>query len=261
FDTTLRDGQQTPGIDFSLEDKLVVIGMLDELGVDYIEGGYAGGNPTDTQLFATPRNTRATFTAFGMTKRAGRSVSNDPGLQQVLAAQAPAAVRYVWTATRPAVGPCILCGSDHVAEDRLRRAREAVDPVVPGPLYPERPPIPPDRSPWRAIADYVNDQQAKQIQRIPQHADAMQRSQAEDLQQVLDIPRQQFDLCILHRQCACPPTRSGPSPRRTITRFVSRLCGQQWYIRPRCRTYRGICLSWRRRYRRGSLRLKLPRTN
>ena len=80
FDTTLRDGQQTPGIDFSLEDKLVVIGMLDELGVDYIEGGYAGGNPTDTQLFAMPRNTRATFTAFGMTKRAGRSVSNDPGL-------------------------------------------------------------------------------------------------------------------------------------------------------------------------------------
>ncbi|MFM8747738.1 MAG: citramalate synthase [Aestuariivirga sp.] len=91
FDTTLRDGQQTPGIDFSLEDKLVVMGMLDELGVDYIEGGYAGGNPTDTQLFATPRNTRATFTAFGMTKRAGRSVSNDPGLQQVLAAKAPAA--------------------------------------------------------------------------------------------------------------------------------------------------------------------------
>ena len=91
FDTTLRDGQQTPGIDFSLEDKLVVIGMLDELGVDYIEGGYAGGNPTDTQLFAMPRNTRATFTAFGMTKRAGRSVSNDPGLQQVLAARAPAA--------------------------------------------------------------------------------------------------------------------------------------------------------------------------
>lgn len=91
FDTTLRDGQQTPGIDFSLEDKLVVIGMLDELGVDYIEGGYAGGNPTDTQLFATPRNARATFTAFGMTKRAGRSVSNDSGLQQVLAAKAPAA--------------------------------------------------------------------------------------------------------------------------------------------------------------------------
>ena len=91
FDTTLRDGQQTPGVDFSLEDKLVVVDLLDELGVDYIEGGYPGGNPTDTALFATARNTRATFTAFGMTKRAGRSVSNDAGLQQLLQAKSKAA--------------------------------------------------------------------------------------------------------------------------------------------------------------------------
>ena len=91
FDTTLRDGQQTPGIDFSLEDKLLVMGLLDELGVDYIEGGYPGGNPTDTALFSTERNTKAALTAFGMTKRAGRSVSNDPGLQQLLAAKSPAA--------------------------------------------------------------------------------------------------------------------------------------------------------------------------
>jgi 2-isopropylmalate synthase len=90
FDTTLRDGQQTPGVDFSLEDKLVVMDMLDQIGVDYIEGGYPGGNPTDTALFATARNTKATFTAFGMTKRAGRSVSNDAGLQQLLNAKAPA---------------------------------------------------------------------------------------------------------------------------------------------------------------------------
>ena len=91
FDTTLRDGQQTPGVDFSLEDKLAVMGLLDQLGVDYIEGGYPGGNPTDTALFAEERKTRATFTAFGMTKRAGRSVSNDAGLQQLLNARAPAA--------------------------------------------------------------------------------------------------------------------------------------------------------------------------
>jgi 2-isopropylmalate synthase len=91
FDTTLRDGQQTPGVDFSLEDKLVVMGLLDQLGVDYIEGGYAGANPTDTALFAERRSTKATFTAFGMTKRAGRSVSNDAGLQQVLGAKAQAA--------------------------------------------------------------------------------------------------------------------------------------------------------------------------
>ncbi len=90
FDTTLRDGQQTPGVDFSLDDKLMVMGLLDQLGVDYIEGGYPGGNPTDAALFAEERKTRAIFTAFGMTKRAGRSVSNDAGLQTLLAAKARA---------------------------------------------------------------------------------------------------------------------------------------------------------------------------
>ena len=90
FDTTLRDGQQTPGVDFSLDDKLVVIDMLDGLGIDYIEGGYPGGNPTDTALFAEDRKTRAIFTAFGMTKRAGRSASNDAGLQQLLQAKSKA---------------------------------------------------------------------------------------------------------------------------------------------------------------------------
>ena len=48
FDTTLRDGAQTPGIDFSVEDKIAISGMLDEFGLDYIEGGYPGANPTDT---------------------------------------------------------------------------------------------------------------------------------------------------------------------------------------------------------------------
>jgi 2-isopropylmalate synthase len=90
FDTTLRDGQQTPGVDFSLEDKLLVMSMLDKLGVDYIEGGYPGGNPTDTALFAETRKIKATFTAFGMTKRAGRSASNDPGLQALLQAKSKA---------------------------------------------------------------------------------------------------------------------------------------------------------------------------
>jgi 2-isopropylmalate synthase len=90
FDTTLRDGQQTPGVTFSLDDKLVIMDMLDMLGVDYIEGGYPGGNPTDNELFGSERNTKATFTAFGMTKRAGRSVSNDPGLQTLLQAKAHA---------------------------------------------------------------------------------------------------------------------------------------------------------------------------
>ena len=90
FDTTLRDGQQTPGVDFSLDDKLVVIEMLDSLGVDYIEGGYPGANPTDTALFSEGRKTKATLTAFGMVKRAGRSVSNDSGLQDLIRAKSSA---------------------------------------------------------------------------------------------------------------------------------------------------------------------------
>lgn len=90
FDTTLRDGQQTPGIDFSVDEKLVIMAMLDRLGLDYVEGGYPGANPTDTALFAEERKLKAAFTAFGMVKRAGRSASNDPGLQQLLQAKSKA---------------------------------------------------------------------------------------------------------------------------------------------------------------------------
>ena len=91
FDTTLRDGAQTTGVDFSLEDKRLIMGLLDGLGIDYIEGGYPGANPTDTELFAAdPGLAHATLTAFGMTKRAGRSASNDPGLQATLQAKARA---------------------------------------------------------------------------------------------------------------------------------------------------------------------------
>lgn len=80
FDTTLRDGQQTPGIDFSVADKIAIADMLDEFGIDYVEGGYPGANPTDTEFFAKKRTSNAKFVAFGMTKRAGVSASNDPGL-------------------------------------------------------------------------------------------------------------------------------------------------------------------------------------
>ncbi len=91
FDTTLRDGAQTTGVDFSLEDKRLILATLDELGLDYIEGGYPGANVTDTELFsADPGLKNATFTAFGMTKRAGRSVSNDQGFQATLQAKARA---------------------------------------------------------------------------------------------------------------------------------------------------------------------------
>ena len=90
FDTTLRDGAQMNGVDFTLHDKLAIAKMLDELGLDYIEGGYPGANPTDTELFGTKRDLAATFTAFGMTRRPGRSTSNDPGLATLLDASADA---------------------------------------------------------------------------------------------------------------------------------------------------------------------------
>jgi 2-isopropylmalate synthase len=91
YDTTLRDGAQTAGIEFSLEDKISIAALLEELGVDYIEGGYPGANPVDTEFFGEQRTKKARFTAFGMTKRAGRSVANDPGVQALLQSRAEAA--------------------------------------------------------------------------------------------------------------------------------------------------------------------------
>jgi 2-isopropylmalate synthase len=84
YDTTLRDGQQTQGVQFSTPEKHAIAAMLDDLGLDYIEGGWPGANPTDSEFFATPPKTKATITAFGMTKRAGRSVENDDVLAAVL---------------------------------------------------------------------------------------------------------------------------------------------------------------------------------
>jgi 2-isopropylmalate synthase len=90
FDTTLRDGAQTNGVDFTLQDKLAIIGLLDGLGIDYVEAGYPGANPVDTALFSEMRLLNTTFTAFGMTRRPGRSTSNDPGLAALLEAKAEA---------------------------------------------------------------------------------------------------------------------------------------------------------------------------
>jgi 2-isopropylmalate synthase len=91
FDTTLRDGAQTQGVDFSVEDKNNIAKALDKLGIDYIEGGWPGANPGDTAFFNNPPELKnATFTAFGMTRRPGRSVSNDPGLSAILDAKTPA---------------------------------------------------------------------------------------------------------------------------------------------------------------------------
>ena len=91
YDTTLRDGQQTQGVDFSAEDKIRIALALDGLGLDYVEGGWPGANPTDSEFFENaPKLNSATFTAFGMTKRAGRSAANDEVLAGVVNANTPA---------------------------------------------------------------------------------------------------------------------------------------------------------------------------
>ncbi|SET03474.1 citramalate synthase [Oceanicella actignis] len=91
YDTTLRDGQQTAGVDFSAEEKARIARALDALGVDYVEGGWPGANPTDSDFFdAPPSLSRARLTAFGMTRRVGRSAANDDVLGAVINAGAPA---------------------------------------------------------------------------------------------------------------------------------------------------------------------------
>ena len=91
FDTTLRDGAQTNWVDFTLHDKQLLAQMLDDLGIDYVEGGYPGANPIDSAFFASrPELSFARFTAFGMTRRPGRSTANDPGLAALLDAKAEA---------------------------------------------------------------------------------------------------------------------------------------------------------------------------
>ena len=85
FDTTLRDGAQTHGVDFNVDEKKIIANKLDLLGVDYIEGGWPGANATDTAFFNEKLNFKnASFTAFGMTKKVGRSAENDPGLASLI---------------------------------------------------------------------------------------------------------------------------------------------------------------------------------
>jgi 2-isopropylmalate synthase len=126
FDTTLRDGAQTNGVDFTLHDKLAIASMLDELGVDYIEGGYPGANPTDTEFFGKPRDFKAaTLTAFGMTRRPGRSASNDPGLAGLLEAKA-GAICYVAKASEYHVRVAL----ETTPEENLASVRDSVKAAV-----------------------------------------------------------------------------------------------------------------------------------
>jgi 2-isopropylmalate synthase len=87
FDTTLRDGAQTEGVDFSLDDKFKIASSLSNIGIDYIEGGWPGANPTDTSFFNEPPKLKSNLVAFGMTKRTGRSCENDPGISSIVNAK------------------------------------------------------------------------------------------------------------------------------------------------------------------------------
>lgn len=92
FDTTLRDGAQTSGVDFSPADKTKLATLLDDFGIAYVEGGWPGANDTDNAFFANPPAfAHSKLTAFGMTRRVGVSASNDPGLSLVLDSSAPVA--------------------------------------------------------------------------------------------------------------------------------------------------------------------------
>ncbi|MGI9449476.1 MAG: citramalate synthase [Geminicoccaceae bacterium] len=89
YDTTLRDGAQMEGVDFTATDKIAITELLDRLGIDYIEGGWPGANPTDDSFFSNPPLlNNAKLCAFGMTRRAGRSAANDPVLAPLFQAKA-----------------------------------------------------------------------------------------------------------------------------------------------------------------------------
>ena len=89
FDTTLRDGQQTTGVNFTVSDKMIIANALDELGVDYVEGGWPGANPTDDEFFNRDiKFNNSSFTAFGMTRRPSKSAANDPGLNTLINSKA-----------------------------------------------------------------------------------------------------------------------------------------------------------------------------
>jgi len=135
FDTTLRDGAQTQGVDFSTEDKHIIAGALDRLGIDYIEGGWPGANPTDSAFFAAPpKLSRARLVAFGMTRRPGRSASNDPGLGAVLdnAAHAACLVGKSWdyqvdVALGISKEENLQLIADSIAEAKLRKGEAMFD--------------------------------------------------------------------------------------------------------------------------------------
>ena len=133
YDTTLRDGAQTQGVDFGVPDKLAIARELDILGIDYVEGGWPGANPTDDAFFAKlPKLGHARITAFGMTRRSGRSAGNDPGLAAIIGSNARVAclVGKTWDFHAKVALGVTLDENVAMIADSVKLAAERLDEVV-----------------------------------------------------------------------------------------------------------------------------------
>src|SRR5689334_22908689 len=137
FDTTLRDGAQREGVSYSVADKLAVARLLDEVGVGFIEGGWPGALPKDTEFFARAREenfTHAVLVAFGATRRAGTTADQDPQVRALLDSQAPVVTlvaksdrRHIERALRTDVTEACAMVRDTVAFLRKEGRRVFVD--------------------------------------------------------------------------------------------------------------------------------------
>ncbi|MER5934496.1 citramalate synthase [Streptomyces sp. NPDC002054] len=138
FDTTLRDGAQREGINLTVADKLTIARYLDEFGVGFIEGGWPGANPRDTEFFARARAEidfkNAQLVAFGATRRAGGSAAEDPQVRALLESGAPVITlvakshdRHVELALRTTLDENLEMVRDTVAYLRQQGRRVFVD--------------------------------------------------------------------------------------------------------------------------------------
>ena len=133
YDSTLRDGAQTVGVDFTAADKAAIARELDGLGIDYVEGGWPGANPTDDAFFAdAPELRHAKLTAFGMTCRAGRSAENDPGLNALFSVNTDTVciVGKAWDFHVETVLGVALTENMKMIADSIRHACRRVDEVM-----------------------------------------------------------------------------------------------------------------------------------
>jgi 2-isopropylmalate synthase len=139
FDTTLRDGSQQEGLNLSVPDKLTIAALLDELGVNFIEGGWPGANPNDTTFFAEMANgavklQNAELVAFGFTRRVGMKAADDPMTAAVRDSRAPIACivakshdRHVEQALRTTLAENLAMITDTVSHLRAEGQRVFVD--------------------------------------------------------------------------------------------------------------------------------------